>query len=101
MRQHKLASSIRDHEYGSFMEGADREVLEFIGDHGKTAEQISERFPAFDMARLVRAELARPRRTDPAKMQSLHSSPGPDTTYVLTSRGAGAIGLEPHTLHSD
>jgi hypothetical protein len=53
------------------------------------------------MARLVRAELARPRRTDPAKMQSLHSSPGPDTTYVLTSRGAGAIGLEPHTLHSD
>ncbi len=26
------------------MEEADREVLEFIGDHGKTAEQVSDRF---------------------------------------------------------
>jgi hypothetical protein len=44
------------------MEEADRDVLEFIGDQGKTAEQVSDRFPAFDLERLVRAELARPLR---------------------------------------
>jgi hypothetical protein len=84
------------------MEDADREVLEFIGDQGKTAEQVSERFPAFDLERLVRAELARPRRTNPVKSQSRRATPSDEHTfYVLTARGAEAIGLEPHTLHSD
>ena len=84
------------------MDDADREVLEFIGDHGKTAEQVSERFPAFDLERLVRAELARPRRTDPVKAQPRRASPAPDPVfYALTARGAEAIGLEPHTFHSD
>lgn len=84
------------------MEDADREVLEFIGDQGKAGEQIFDRFPAFDLERLVRAELARPRRADPVKTQSRRapSTPAP-TFYVLTSRGAEAIGLAPHTLHSD
>jgi hypothetical protein len=84
------------------MEDADREVLEFIGDQGKTAEEVAERFPAFDLERLVRAELARPRRTNPVQTQSRRATPAPDPTfYLLTSRGAEAIGLEPHTLHSD
>jgi hypothetical protein len=84
------------------MEDADREVLEFIGDQGKTAEQVSDRFPAFDLERLVRAELARPRRTNPVKSQSRHTLPADEHTfYVLTSRGAEALGLAPHTLHSD
>jgi len=84
------------------MDDADREVLEFIGDQGKTAEQVSDRFPAFDLERLVRAELARPRRTNPVKSQSRHTQQSDEHTfYVLTSRGAEAIGLEPHTLHSD
>ena len=85
------------------MEEADREVLEFIGDQGKAAEQVSDRFPAFDVELLVRAELVRPRRTNPVKTQS-HRAPSsaPDpTVYVLTSRGAEAIGLEAHTLHSE
>ena len=83
------------------MEDADRAVLEFIGDEGKTAAQVAERFPAFDLERLVRAELARPRRTDPPKTQSRRAAAAPDPTfYVLTSRGAEAIGLDPHTLHS-
>ncbi len=83
------------------MEDADREVLEFIGDQGKTADQVAERFPAFDLERIVRAELARPRRTEPHKTQSRRATSAPDPTfYVLTSRGAEAIGLEPHTLHS-
>ena len=84
------------------MEDADREVLEFIGDQGKTAEQVSDRFPAFDLEHLVRAELARPRRTNPVRSQSYRAAPAPDPTfYVLTSRGAEAIGLKPYTLHSD
>ena len=83
------------------MEDADRDVLEFIGDPGKTAEQVADRFPAFDLERLVRAGLVRPRRTDPVTTQLRHA-PAPDSTsYVLTARGAEAIGLEPHTLHSD
>jgi hypothetical protein len=85
------------------MEDDDRHVLEFVGDQGKTAEQVADRFPGFDVERLVRAELVRPRRTNPGKAQSRRrAQPAPDPTfYVLTSRGAEAIGLEPHTLHSD
>ena len=82
------------------MEDADRDVLEFVGDQGKTAEQVAERFPVFDLEHLVRAELIRPRRTNPVKTQSRRAAPGPEF-YVLTSRGAEAIGLEPYTLHSD
>lgn len=98
-----LASdSIRDHDYRRLMEDADRDVLEFIGDEGKTAEQVSGRFPAFDPERLVRAELVRLRRTNPVKTQSRRAPPALDPTfYVLTSRGAEAIGLDQHTLHSD
>ncbi len=92
----------RDYEYRGPMEEGDREVLEFIGDQGKTAEQVSDRFPAFDLDRLVRAELARPRRSNPVTAQSRHMQSAPEHTfYVLTSRGAEAIGLAPYTLHSD
>jgi hypothetical protein len=78
-------------------------VLEFIGDPGKTAEQVADRFPGCDVELLVRAELVRPQRTNPVKTLSRRASPlGPDRTlYVLTSRGAEAIGLPPFTLHSD
>ena len=83
------------------MDEADREVLEFIGDQGKTAEQVSDRFPAFDLVHLVRAELARPRRTNPVKSQSRRTLPADEHTfYVLVARSR-AIGLASHTLHSD
>jgi hypothetical protein len=102
VRMGAASDSIRDHEYRPLMDDADRDVLEFIGDQGKMAEQVSDRYPAFDVERLVRAELVRPRRTNPGKTQSRRAPPAPDHTfYVLTSRGAVAIGLEPHTLHSD
>jgi hypothetical protein len=84
------------------MEDADRNVLEFIGDQGKSAEQVADRFPAFDVERLLRAELVRPRRTEVRRTQPPRAASAPDLTfYVLTSRGAEAIGLDPHTLHSD
>ena len=93
--------SIRGREYRRPMDDADRDLLEFIGDPGKTAEQVSDRFPEFDLERLVRASLVRPRRTDPANPLPRHA-PAPEATfYVLTSHGAEAIGLDPHTLHSD
>ena len=79
------------------MDDADREVLKFIGDEGKMAEEVADRFPAFDVEGLVRAELARPRRTTQSRRAPLAPDP---TFYVLTSRGAEAIGLDPHTLHS-
>ena len=82
------------------MEDADRDVLKFVGDQGKAAEEVAERFPAFDIEHLVRAELIRPRRTNPVKSQSPRAEPTPEF-YVLTSRGAEAIGLPPYTLHSD
>ena len=82
------------------MDAPERDVLEFIGDDGKTAEQVAERFPALDLELLVRAELVRPQRTNPVKTQSRRVASDP-SFYVLTSRGAEAIGLAPHTLHSD
>jgi hypothetical protein len=83
------------------MEDADRDVLKFVGDEGKTAGQVAERFPAFDLEHLVRAELIRPRRTNPVKTQSRHTPADEHSFYVLTSRGAEAVGLKPYTLHSD
>ena len=84
------------------MEASERDVLEFICDEGKMAEQVADRFPAFDLEVLVRAELVRPHRTNPVKTQSRRTEPPSDPTfYVLTSRGAEAIGLDPYTLHSD
>jgi hypothetical protein len=83
-------------------EDTDRDVLVFIGDQGKTADEVADRFPAFDLERLVRAELARPRRTEIRNKQSHRAASAPDPTfYVLTTRGADAIGLDPYTLHSD
>jgi len=89
-------------EYDPRVEDNDREALTFIGDEGKTAEQLADRFPAFDLERLVRAQLIRPRRTHPVGTQSRRAAPTTDPTfYVLTARGAEAIGLDQHTLHSD
>ncbi len=93
---------VREYEYRRHVEeDADREVLVFIGDEGKTADEVADHFPAFDLERLVRAELARPRRPS-RNTQSHRAASAPDPAfYVLTSRGAEAIGLDPYTLHSD
>jgi hypothetical protein len=101
-RRIERAASCGEEEYRRLMEDADRDVLEFIGDQGKMAQQVADRFPAFDIELLVRAELVRPHRTNPVRTQSRRTEPASDPAfYVLTSRGAEAIGLDPHTLHSD
>ena len=81
--------------YRLLMEDADRGVLEFVGDQGKTAGQVAERFPAFaHIEHLVRAlKLTRPRRTNPFKTQSRRAAPAPDPTFsrahLSRSRGHG------------
>jgi hypothetical protein len=80
--------------------GEDHEVLEFIGRQGKGPEEIGERFPDFDVVRLVRAGLAEERPIEPAETQAhMHPSRAFITYYVLTKRGAEAVGIDPLTLH--
>ena len=80
----------------------DHEVLEFIGRQGKTLEQINERFPGFDVFRLVRAGLVEIMRIPLEETQDPNGPPSPafQDWYVLTPRGAGAVGIDPHTLHA-
>lgn len=74
----------------------DHDVLEFIGQKGKTPDQLRERFPDFNVERLVQAGLARLHRIELSETQSPGSPPSADITYyVLTPRGAEAIGLDP------
>lgn len=83
------------------MASNDRDVLEFIGRQGKTPEQLAERFPDFDIDRLVRAGLARLQRIELRETIAPGSAPAPDPTfYALTPRGAEAIGIDPRTLHA-
>lgn len=77
----------------------DREVLEFIGRQGKQPDVMHSRFPDFEMTRLVRAGLAEVQHIELAETQ-VHSHPSPSSIawYVLTKRGAEAIGVDPDTL---
>jgi hypothetical protein len=81
------------------MGSQDREVLEFIGRQGKTPEQVAERFPGFDVQRLIRAGLARLYRIELHETQGHGAPPTPDPGfYVLTREGAKAVGIDPDTL---
>ena len=72
----------------------DESVLEFIGLGGQSTEAVAERFPDFDMDRLVRAHLVVVWLSG-AETEA-HGHPAPDGgRYVLTARGADAIGLLP------
>jgi hypothetical protein len=77
----------------------DREVLEFVGQKGKSPEEISERFPGFEMQRLIRAGLVEESRTDIAETQA-HGNMPPQFAllYMLTERGAKAVGIDPLRL---
>jgi hypothetical protein len=84
------------------MTDVDREVLEFIGRQGKREEQIEERFYGFDVLRLIRAGLVEITRTPFEETQNPKgpSSPAFEDSYVLTPRGAEAVGIDPTTLHA-
>ena len=91
-------TDVRENEYRRRMEDADRDVLEFIGDEGKTAEQVSDRFPSFDLERLVRAELVRPRRTD-ASQDAVAPRSGA-RPLVLRAHVSGSRGNRPRRAHA-
>ena len=84
------------------MSSEDRDVLEFLGRQGKRLEQIHERFSDFDILRLIRAGLVEIMRIPLEETQhpSGPSSPAFQDWYVLTPRGAEAVGIDPLTLHA-
>ena len=69
----------------------DEAVLEFIGRQGRTSDAISERFPEFEMLRLVRAGLVDVQEIEPETEAHGHTSPQL-TRYTLTERGTIAVG---------
>jgi hypothetical protein len=80
----------------SSVSGEDRDVLEFLGQRGKSLAAIAERFPGFDIRRLMRAGLAEERSYEfPETQAHVHLSPHRIRHYMLTERGAEAIGIDP------
>jgi hypothetical protein len=74
----------------------DLDVLEFIGPDGKSFEQIEKRFPTFDVRRVIRAGLVEISRVETIDDVTAH---GFKDLYVLTDRGAAAVGLDPREVH--
>ena len=76
------------------MATTDEIVLAFIGSDGKSGDAIAERFPGFDIARLIRAHLveATPEEHHETEADVFgHTSAG--MRFVLTQRGAEAVGI--------
>jgi hypothetical protein len=72
----------------------DESVLAFIGRAGRSSAAVAERFPGFDIMRLVRAQLVDIAYIEPSEtVAHLHELPLGEMRYVLTDRGATAIGL--------
>jgi hypothetical protein len=77
------------------MATTDETVLEFIGGNGRSLEAIAARFPSFDVARLVRAQLIEIAEDELAETVAHHNEPSVEPVrYVLTSRGAEAVGID-------
>ena len=75
----------------------DREVLEFLGRQGKSADAITQRFPDFDIRRLIRAGLIEERLKVAETQAHGRESSGLIRHYVLSYRGANAVGIDPLT----
>jgi hypothetical protein len=74
----------------------DESVLAFIGRSGRSATAVGERFPGFDVMRLVRAHLVDLDYAEPSEtVAHVHEMALGEMRYVLTDRGAAAIGLTP------
>ena len=79
------------------MATTDETVLEFIGRKGRSPEAITARFPSFDVARLVRAQLIEIAEDELAETVAHHNERSVEQVrYVLTSRGAEAVGIHAH-----
>jgi hypothetical protein len=69
----------------------DEAVLEYIGLAGKLQRDVLGRFPGFDVTRLVRAQLVA--LADQRWDTQTHILDASRMRYVLTQRGAEAIGI--------
>jgi len=77
------------------MTSTDEAVLEFIGLYGAWHEALEERFPGFDVMRLVRAHLVAVVLVEGAETNAHpHASHVGHVRYALTDRGAEAAGIE-------
>ena len=74
------------------MPTTDEVVLAYIGLHGTSREDIADRFPGFDMTRLVRAHLVKVISNEPGETEA-HVLDAFGMRYVLTPRGAEALGV--------
>ena len=68
-------------------------MLSYLGRVGRSTDDVHERFPSFEMTRLTRAQLVEVITSDGDAEVEPHSLPV--ERYVLTDRGAAAIGLAP------
>jgi hypothetical protein len=76
------------------MATTDEVVLAYIGPDGRSRDAVRERFPSFDMTRLIRAQLVEVTSGEPGETEAHTFEPtAPETRYVLTSRGADAVGI--------
>ena len=76
----------------------DEAVLEFIGREGRSPAAVAERFPGFDVIRLVRAQLVDLELVETAETEvHLHELPSGEMRYVLTQRGAEVVALSDPT----
>jgi hypothetical protein len=74
-------------------------VLKFIGAEGRTTEEVAERFPHFDVMRLIRADLVDIVLSEPEVVAHSHEASSAEMLCVLTGRGAGALGLRLADAH--
>ena len=73
------------------MATTDEAVLRYIGLGGRSHEDVAERFPGFDVARLIRAHLVTVISDERADTEA-HILDASVMRYVLTPRGTAAIG---------
>lgn len=75
------------------MATTDEAVLRYIGRSGRSHEDVAERFPGFDVARLIRAHLVTVISEDRADTEA-HVLEAFAVRYALTPRGTAAIGAD-------
>jgi hypothetical protein len=74
------------------MPTTDEAVLTYIGLGGRSHEDVAERFPGFDVARLIRAHLVTVISGERADTEG-HILDAFGMQYVLTPRGRAAISI--------
>jgi hypothetical protein len=77
------------------MTTTDEAVLEFIGRKGRSSQALSDRFPGFDVTRLVRARLVEISTHPTAEtVAHVHESSSGQVCFMLTARGSEVVGIE-------